>query len=208
MILESQFLYLKNYLPTLSIDERRAYCEGLGDIFEEIVSDPNVFLDERDYSLYKTVTIGNQCWMAENLRYDIEDSWLNPKNPSLEYGRVYNWDAAMKAAPKGWHLPTNAEWTTLEDSIGGSEIGTAMKSTTGWSSSGNGNNASGFNAFPAGYLFSGSFISLGDYTTFWSSTESSGTNAWIRYLNYGYTGVGRYNFSKTFGYSCRCVKNI
>ena len=212
MVLENQFLNLRKYLPTLSIDKRKAYCKGLGDIFEEIVSDPNVFLDERDYSLYKTVTIGNQCWMAENLRYDIEDSWLNPKNPSLEYGRLYNWDAAMKAAPKGWHLPSDKEWSTLESTlesaIGRTAIGTAMKSTTGWIS-GNGTNASGFNAFPAGNSYSGSFYGLGDYTYFWSSTEFSSTTAWYRILSYGSTRVNRGgSYCKTNGLSCRCIKNI
>jgi len=216
MVLESQFLYLRKYLPTLSIDERIAYCESLGDIFEEIVSDPNVLFDERDYSLYKTVTIGNQCWMAENLRYDIEDSWLNPKNPSIEYGRLYNWDAAMKAAPKDWHLPSDSEWNELEMALGmpaadtvNTEFrgvhGTKMKSTTGWNSSGNGTNASGFNAFPAGL---GSFYFLGDFASFWSSAENSSAGAWDRSLTNGSTGVGRYNYGKTNGFSCRCVKNI
>ena len=210
MVLESQFLYLRKYLPTLSIDERKAYCKGLGDIFEEIVSDPNVLLDERDYSLYKTVTIGNQCWMAGNLRYDIEDSWLNPNNPSIEYGRLYKWDAAMKAAPKGWHLPTDKEWTTLEDSIGGSAIGTKMKSTTGWNNSGNGTNALGFNVFPAGSSSHEGvcFYSLGFNAYFWFSAEFSGAVAWVRNLNYGNTGVDMDYGLKTYGYSCRCVKNI
>lgn len=208
MVLESQFTYLREYLPTLSIDERRAYCESLGDIFEEIISDPNVLLDERDYSLYRVITIGNQTWMAENLRYDIEGSWLNPKNPSIEYGRLYTWDAAMKAAPKGWHLPTDKEWTILQDSIGGSAIGTAMKSMSEWNNNGNGNNASGFNAFPAGVCSSGSFYGLGGSAYFWSSTENSGTFAWIRNLYYGFTGVFRNYYDKTYGYSCRCVKNI
>tara|TARA_R110000765_G_scaffold426440_2_gene542072 strand:+ start:264 stop:893 length:630 start_codon:yes stop_codon:yes gene_type:complete len=209
MVLESQFTYLREYLPTLSIDERIAYCESLGNIFEEIVSDPNVLFDERDCSLYRTVTIGNQTWMAENLRYDIEGSYLNPKNPSLEYGRLYNWDAAMKAVPKGWHLPSDKEWTILQDSISGSEIEPAMKSITDWNNNGNGTNTSGFNAFPAGnYYNSGSFYYLGADANFWSSTEYSGAVAWIRYLDYGNTGVYRFNFNKSNGYSCRCVKNI
>lgn len=208
MILESQFTYLREYLPTLSIDERKAYCKDLGDIFEEIISDPNIFLDERDYSLYMVITIGNQTWMVENLRYDIEDSWLNPKNHSIEYGRLYTWDAAMKAAPKGWHLPSDKEWTILQDSIGGSAIETKMKSLTDWNNNGNGNNASGFNAFPAGYYYSGSFYCLGVLANFWSSTVHSGTSAWKRSLVLGNTGVYRNHYNKTDGYSCRYVKNI
>jgi uncharacterized protein (TIGR02145 family) len=217
--IESQFLYLKNFLPILNIKKRKKYCKELGNIFKNIISDPNVLFDERDYSLYSIIKIGNQTWMAENLRYDIESSRLNPMNPSIEYGKLYNWNTVMKATPKGWHLPSDSEWNELEMALGmpavdvtntgnrGTDHGTKMKSTTGWNSSGNGTNTSGFNAFPAGFYDSGSFYRLGGYAFFWSSTEFSGSFAWYRSLYSGNATVYRYNYNKTYGFSCRCVKD-
>ena len=182
---------------------------------------PATFTDARDNEVYAAVQIGNQCWMAENLRYNASGSHLNSANPSTTYGRLYDWATVMNGAttsssnpsgvqgicPSGWHLPSDAEWTSLENVIGGSAVGTAMKSATGWNNSGNGTNASLFNAFPAGNYYSGSFGSLGVFTTFWSSTENSPTNAWTRLLYYGNTGVYRATNGKTNGRSCRCTKD-
>jgi uncharacterized protein (TIGR02145 family) len=176
--------------------------------------------DSRDGETYSVVKIGNQCWMAENLRYNASGSWLNPSNPSITYGRLYDWATVMNGSgasssspsgvegicPSGWHLPSDAEWTTLTTAIGGTETGTAMKSTTGWST-GASTNTSGFNAFPAGPYDSGSFGNWGDYTSFWSSTEDSSTVAWYRSLDYGGTGVYRSSSNKANGFSCRCIKD-
>jgi uncharacterized protein (TIGR02145 family) len=187
--------------------------------------------DSRDGNTYATVQIGTQCWMAENLRYNAAGSQLNPANPTTTYGRLYDWATLMNGAttsssnpsgvqgicPSGWHVPSDAEWNEMELALGmpGSGTtatgyrgthGTDMKSTTGWNSGGNGTNSSGFNAFPAGY-YSGSFFFLGDFAYFWSSTEFSGSNAWKRFLGYGNTGVGRNSSNKTYGHSCRCVKD-
>jgi uncharacterized protein (TIGR02145 family) len=174
--------------------------------------------DSRDGETYATVTIGSQTWMGENLRYNAAGSWVNPANPSTTYGRLYDWTTAQTACPSGWHLPSDAEWSTLEVALGMNSSdatttvwrgthGTGMKSTTGWSNSGNGTNASGFNAFPAGSYDSGSFYFLGDYTYVWSSTEYSSTYVWYRYLGSGYMGVSRYSTNKTSGLSCRCAKD-
>jgi len=216
--IESQFLYLKNFLPTLNIKKRKKYCKELGNIFKNIISDPNVLFDKRDYSLYSIIKIGNQTWMAENLRYDVPGS-LNPVNSSISYGRLYNWNAAIKIAPNGWHLPSDSEWNELEMALGmpaadtalqawrGTDHGVQMKSISGWNSGGNGTNASGFNAFPAGLYTSGSFYHLGSNAYFWSSTENSGSNAWNRYLEIWSTTVYRNYNTKTYGFSCRCVKD-
>jgi uncharacterized protein (TIGR02145 family) len=186
--------------------------------------------DSRDNETYTTVQIGNQCWMAENLRYIAPGSWLNSANPTVTYGRIYDWATVMNGAtssssnpsgvqgicPGGWHLPSDAEWNELEMALGMSAAdtanggyrgthGTGMSSTTGWNF-GNGTNTSGFNAFPAGYYYSGGFGNLGDYATFWSSTEYSSTYTWYRDLTGG-GGVNRSNFNKTFGLSCRCAKD-
>jgi uncharacterized protein (TIGR02145 family) len=194
--------------------------------------------DSRDGEVYQTVTICNQTWMAENLRYDVPGVFggsdtINSANPSTTYGRLYDWATMMNGSstsssnpsgvqgicPSGWHLPSDAEWNEMEKALGmseavtantgwrGTDHGTKMKSLTGWSSNGNWTNASGFNAFPAGYYGSGSFTSLGDFAFFWSSTESSGSHAWDRELNNGNATVYRGSNQKIYGFSCRCVRN-
>jgi uncharacterized protein (TIGR02145 family) len=108
--------------------------------------------------------------------------------------------------PTGWHLPSDAEWTTLENTLGGSNVaGTALKSVN----NGNGNNSSGFNALqfsgfrePSGFSYSGSFCAF-----FWSSSESSSIGAINRRLNPFNSVVNRYSDYKYYGYSVRCLKD-
>ena len=77
--------------------------------------------DSRDGQAYMTMKIGNQVWMAENLNYEMADSYCYDDRTSncSKYGRLYTWDAAMKACPLGWHLPTQNEWKTLFAMAGG-----------------------------------------------------------------------------------------
>ena len=103
------------------------------------------FTDSRDGKTYKTVKIGSQTWMAENLNYHGEDGFLGlcygdepkekirkPEN-CKKYGRLYNWPEAMNACPKGWHLPDTTEWQTLVDFAGGDEVaGKKLKAKSGW----------------------------------------------------------------------------
>jgi uncharacterized protein (TIGR02145 family) len=198
---------------------------------------PDSVTDSRDNETYAVIKIGDDCWMAENLRYDVPGVFgasdtVNSASPSPDYGRLYDWATVMNSAPtsssnpsgvpgicpSGWHLPSEAEWNEMEMALGMPTIdasvtggrgvhGTSMKSLTGWSLSGNGTNSSSFNAFPAGIFNSGSFYYLGDIAYFWSSTEYSGSYAWNRSLNYGYATVYRYNDNKALGFSCRCVED-
>ena len=81
------------------------------------------FTDARDGKIYKTVKIGDQVWMAENLNYDAgEGSWCYKDSLSNceKYGKLYTWEAARRSAPKGWHLPSKEEFETLLNSLGGS----------------------------------------------------------------------------------------
>ncbi|MCH2043791.1 MAG: hypothetical protein MK212_06580 [Saprospiraceae bacterium] len=167
--------------------------------------------DSRDGEVYATIFIGNNNWMAENLRYQWQSSTYNSNNPDIIYGRLYNWVAASDACPKGWHLPSNEEWQDLVDALSAtySEVGTAMKSTTGWTDLGNGTNASGFNAYPAGSEDSTVNGALGNTALFWSATSSfSPQDAYSKMLSYDTTSIelnGTRN--KNDRLSCRCVQD-
>ena len=132
-----------------------------------------------------------------------------------EYGRLYNWyavDDARGLCPSGWHVPTDEEWTDLEDFISaqgfsGTE-GTALKSTYGWSNSGNGTDDFGFSALPGGLRNGSSGYSdvAGDYGYWWSSSPSGG-NAWYRYLNGYFPDIYQDSVNPRSGFSVRCLRD-
>jgi len=169
------------------------------------------FTDTRDGKVYKTVKIGRQVWFAENLNYAAKGSVCYGEGGRVEvrydsiarrlsnaevrancakYGRLYTWEAAMKACPAGYHVPTFAEWDTLEKSVGGDEYkpdgftagtGEKLKSTGGWDDwkgkSGNGTDEYGFSALPGGYGGAGPyrvFYYAGTRGEWWSATETEG----------------------------------
>jgi uncharacterized protein (TIGR02145 family) len=186
----------------------------------------------------KETEIGDQIWMVENLNVDTfrdgtpipeaksDEEWKkagkdgnpvwcyyenDPKN-GVKYGKLYNWYAVNDPrglAPKGLHIPTDAEWTELTDYLGGIEkAGTKMKSKEGWSDGGNGTNSSGFSGLPGGYrLNDGAFRNIGKYGSGWSSVENSSTSAWFRYLGYDDGYVNRNDSMKEVGLSVRCIKD-
>ena len=138
------------------------------------------FTDTRDGKVYKIVSIGSQIWMAENLNYDIPDDtsdvcYENSAENCAKYGRLYTWDAASVACPDGYHLPSNDEWDTLDDYVGG-DVTTKLKSASGWKryklKSGNGTDEYGFSALPGGYYDSGDgFKHAGGSGDWWSATN-------------------------------------
>jgi uncharacterized protein (TIGR02145 family) len=192
--------------------------------------------DTRDGQTYKTIVIGTQTWMAENLNYADSVSMTNLKGNSwcyensadrcAKYGRLYTWTGVMNIAssyqsatasavvssphqgvcPSGWHVPTSAEWDTLENYVGGSSMaGTKLKSASGWKSDGNGTNAYGFSSLPGGGYNGSDFYDVGDYGYWWSATEYGPTFVYYRYMDYHYTYVfTNYNL-KTHGRSLRCL---
>lgn len=196
---------------------------------------PFEFMDDRDGTIYNFVTIGNQTWMAENLRY--LPSVSKPSTVSLTapynyvygyngtdvdaakatanyntYGVLYNWPAALNACPTGWHLPSDAEWTELTDFLGGEDVaGGKLKEegTEHWfSSNAEATNETGFTGLPGGCLdWGGSFYGLTYYGWWWSSTQSDPEYAWERYLYWGYSNLGRDSGYKEIGFAVRCVKD-
>ena len=137
-----------------------------------------------------------------------DDSWsLN------EYGRLYNWHAVEDArdlCPIGWHVPTDGEWTVLTDHLGGASVaGGQMKTTYGWYGGGNGNNSSGFSALPGGLWdpFNGAFTSSGNFGLWWSSSPSSGSTAFYRYMYNSYEGAEASAELLQYGFSVRCVRD-
>ncbi len=182
--------------------------------------------DPRDGATYSTITIGNQTWMAENLRYNAPGSMLNPDNPSNAYGRLYPLIPAQDACPPGWHLPSDQEWEQVEIAHGmpstfigkggwRGKHGTSMKSTTEWDKDGNGTNLLGFNILPAGYYFSGrigeekGMQGLGFSAAFWSSRN--GNVATARFLFSPKEWINKWEDKDDdtgAGLSCRCLKNV
>lgn len=198
-----------------------------------------------DGNIYKTVKIGMQIWMAENLkttRYRdgttiplVTDAkaWSNRSSPGYclynndkeinknKYGALYNWYsvATGNLCPNGWHVPSDAEWSSLETFLGGTGIAGAKMKGTGnshWNSPNTtATNETGFTALPGGYrLDNGTFTYIGNYGLFWSSSEfiwSFGEHysqyGWGRYMSYYLSDIYRYYFNKKYGFSVRCLND-
>jgi len=173
------------------------------------------FTDSRDSKVYKTVTINGQTWMAENLAFKSKgDCWAydnNEKNVAT-YGYLYSWKTAKEGCPKGWHLPSDIEWYTLTDYLGGESSGGKLKEIglTHWKNTNEGaTNETGFTALPGGYRFptTKSFVSLGYFGYWWTSTERK--NGFYAYKNMNGKSVevkDEIN-KKTLGISVRCLKD-
>jgi uncharacterized protein (TIGR02145 family) len=167
-----------------------------------------MFTDDRNGKTYKTVRIGNQWWMAENLNYQVDGSWCygNDNSNCATYGRLYQRSATRTACPSGWHLPSRAEWNALETAVGGSSTaGKHLKSTSGWNSSGNGTDAFTFSALPGGSGTNGSFHDAGDYGNWWTATEEWGGAVWYRYMSYNRDDLPEFFNDGGGGLSVRCV---
>ncbi|MFK5957275.1 MAG: FISUMP domain-containing protein [Lutibacter sp.] len=210
----------------------------------------DTFIDNRDQKSYKTITIGSQTWMAENLAYlpevnNLQDSYgIAPfysvinyagldvneaKNTSMyqTYGVLYNAVASRTACPNGWHLPSDAEWDQLELYLGlpMSEIDALYErgrvvagllretGTQHWRNTNNDvNNASQFNAVPAGftYLSHVNHNGLGDFTSWWTSTQNSNKQV-IRTLSihptYFDMNLNKGSLENVYSLCVRCVRD-
>ena len=169
---------------------------------------------------YKTVKIGDQVWMAENLNYAASGSkcvGASEKSGTLvdkggrcgTYGRLYDWATSMAVCPYGWHLPSDADWDELMTTVGGSsDAGAKLKATSGWNSSGNGSDEYGFSALPGGVGYSdGSFSYVGSTGSWWSATDNGSYNAYSLSMGYDYEDADWNYSNKTNLFSVRCVQN-
>jgi len=168
----------------------------------------------------KTVVIGNQTWMSENLNREVGNSWCfgGKSSNCNKYGRLYDWNTAKKACPAGYHLPSNDEWEELVRAVGGSSVaGRKLKVERIWYKNGIGTNEYGFSALPGGRRYSdGSYVPgglVGDEGYWWTSSvrvipagKSEGY-AEYRSIYYNSDGVKADFSATTDGYSIRCVQD-
>ena len=190
------------------------------------------------FSTYTYVTICKQQWMEKNLDVttyrdgtvipQVTDAatwsllttgawcWYNndPLNGAI-YGKLYNWYAVNDPrglAPQGWHIPTDAEWTTLNNLLGGDAAAGGKMKTTGttrWAAPNtSATNESGFSGLPGGFRsFNGAFGDVGDVGRWWSATEFYSAIALARSLYCGFGYLGRANYGKESGFSVRCLRD-
>ena len=206
------------------LEEERKNGAWSWDVPKECRFNPDIdygsMTDERDGKVYRTVKIGNQVWMAENLNY-YDSTNLNIKETSWCYGksdnkdsstcdvtgRLYTWAAAITVCPSDWRLPSDADWDSLFSVVGGRSGGRNLKSLTGWYGDGGGTDSFGFSAIPGGHKSDGgAFFSVGIYAYFWSSTEREDGKVRGMSLYYSYDDMTPYIIDKYIAYSVRCVK--
>jgi len=187
---------------------------GLALAFTYSHSSDGSFTDSRDGKSYRTVKIGSQTWMAENLNYNASGSKCYENDPAncQIYGRLYNWATALRVCPRGWHLPIDMEWGMLMTTVGGSYVaGTKLKARSGWISYSHlpaGTDDYGFSALPGGVGFSDGDFGLGGAEgQWWIATENGVPLPYSIGMHYRSAEMGGYGSSEGCFLSVRCVKN-
>jgi uncharacterized protein (TIGR02145 family) len=189
----------------------------------------SAFMDLRDSTIYGIISIGTQCWMKQNLKYD-QNAFGNDYKFCFDpptcsnYEMTYDWAAAMQGGtstnaypsgvqgvcPLGWHMPSDSEWVVLENYLGGDSIaGGKMKDIIMWNSPNTGaTNSSGFSGLPLGHCNNlGTFLDIGVNGHWWTATENDASNAWFRRLDYDNAASSRNFNNKQNGFSVRCIKD-
>jgi uncharacterized protein (TIGR02145 family) len=182
------------------------------------------FTDSRDGQTYRTVRIGGQTWMAENLNYAADGSWcycdlviwasteeaLQAERDANcgKYGRLYDWNTAAEVCPAGWHLPSSEEWDALDNFVGKLNAGAKLKSKSpDW----DGGDDYGFSALPGGIRTSeGSFGDIGSFGLWWTATKTGNDDSGVYYrsMSAGRPDItGHHTNGKDAGYSVRCIKD-
>ncbi len=193
------------------------------------------FTDARDGETYRTVKIGNQIWMVDNLRFKTEESYApgNDETNIAKYGRLYTWTAALNIpkefseqslakdlhmyhdirennnyqgiAPEGWHIPSYKEWEQLLENLPKNSNGDELRSACFWGKPGE--DSLGFFALPAGYRFDdGGYYRFGRRARFWCKDEYGKSNAYR--LSITNNSVDIEGVYRSDALSVRCVKNV
>ncbi|MFT6747492.1 MAG: hypothetical protein ACJAZ2_001845 [Glaciecola sp.] len=190
-----------------------------------------------DGNSYTSAVIGTQEWMSENLKTlkyndgttipEVTDDtqWralttgaLTKYDHSLPnvttYGNLYNWHSVntKKLCPTGWHIPSDSEWDALVSYLANQGFtgieGTALKSTTGWDSNGNGDHDFGWKGLPGGFRSNyGNFWSIATSAYWWSSTQYDSDDSWVRVLSGTNAAVSKQRSNNANGFSARCLKD-
>jgi len=175
-------------------------------------------MTDKDGKKYKTIKIGEQIWMAENLNYETSSgSWCYDDDPinCEKYGRLYNWETAMSVCPEGWRLPSKSDFDELLKKVGGNSSSSFNGLVDGGSS--------GFNALLGGWVYyyidfyvicndsikkasyAVDFYDIDTNGRWWSSTEVEGSSgAYSLNLNVNYASVGS-GHRVVLGSSVRCL---
>jgi uncharacterized protein (TIGR02145 family) len=197
---------LKNVLDSINAKAEKAI--GKKTLKSAKPAAAQTFTDDRDGKTYRTVKIGEQVWMGENLNFETPNSWCYDNNPDncKKYGRLYSWNAAMKACPDDWHLPFRKEWCELFIFAGGEDIaGMKLKSKSpDW----DGTDDYSFLALPGGgRITNGSFGDLGSWGGWWTATENDSSNAYNWNMGADYTDAYEFDNNKIDGFSVRCLRD-
>ena len=237
---EAQISGMKHYFKEeYYLDEQAV--NSVFDCWIKILRSEENSITDIDGNVCHFVNIGNQVWMVENLKTTrfndgsaiplvTENSeWENLSSPGYcwydndehtyknKFGALYNWYTVItgKLCPKGWHVPSEEEWTTLINFLGGDDIAGGKLKEAGynhWDSPNTGaTNETGFTAHPGGdrsrIYFDGIFDGVGDNGYWWSSTAGDAAVAWGSVLGYSSAGVGRVDKNKQDGLSVRCLRD-
>ncbi|MDD3875869.1 MAG: FISUMP domain-containing protein, partial [Bacteroidales bacterium] len=193
--------YAINEIGTTYGDER-SFTTTAGTSRGSVSASSGTFTDTRDGKTYRTVRIGTQTWMTENLNYSTGNSWCFNNNSSNcnTYGRLYDWNTARSVCPSGWHLPSKSDFEALLSNVGGSDSNAYHALKDGGSS--------GFSALFGGWRHhDGHFYYIGYYGYWWSSSERDASNAWNLYMYSSNQDASMSSYSKELGFSVRCLKN-
>lgn len=176
------------------------------------VKPSNSYKDPRDKQKYRTIKVGDRIWFADNLNYKMDGSFCYKEDESqcMAYGRLYTWDAAIKACPVGYHLPTHGDFESLWQAAGADfNAAYLLKAAYGWSGETNGSDTLKFSAMPAGNRFDDeTYGNLSKFAFFWSSEASKEKqNARVWYMTSKSMAFSFMNKPKIFGFSVRCVQS-
>jgi uncharacterized protein (TIGR02145 family) len=193
--------------------------------------------EARAYSTVPSVRIGAQVWMARNVAVTqfrngdpipelrTTQAWIsastagqpgrvayaNAEENIARWGYLYNYAAVADPrgiCPAGWRVPNDADWRTLETSLGGgSAASNALKARTGWSANGGGSDSTGFSALPGGWRTQTGVFYLADRIAYFWSTSRSGRNSTAHMLFNESRPIFRIGYDIGMGQSLRCIAN-